>query len=321
MIQTFGNKGRNIFGNDKENRWKMYQEFQKNYPYLCEINSINDETEIKEEVVDAAMLISPWRLDFMAKLILADGYFRLYDEKKAMLLYKKHLLAFSDGILIEKGQSEKRGLKKYCSVYFHILDLVKEKESLLVEDWPNIPVDSNYLPLDGAHRISAAIYFGKQVKLYHIDFVAPEYGRYDYSFFRNQCLDEVYILEMVYRYIQIRKCELYIVNDMREKDIQRIYEQYAPVYIKDWKQSYVIVVDSEWTEIRNANCKRKSKISPQLHLADKKQMMEFLQGIESELLKEKVSNRLRRSLIRGVRFLRMFIIRAKEIWRVDDEGK
>ena len=292
----------------------MYQEFQKKYPYLCEINSINDETEIKEEIVDAAMLISPWRLDFMAKLIMADGYFGLYDEKKAMLLYKKHLLAFSDGILIEKGQSEKRGLKKYCSVYYHILDLVKEKDSLLIEDWPNIPVDSNYLPLDGAHRISAAIYFGKQVKLYNIDFIAPRYGRYDYSFFRNQCLDEVYILEMVYRYIQIRKCELYIVNDMGKKDIQYIYEQYDPVYIKEWKQSYVIVVDSEWTEKRSANNKQKNRISPGLHLADNKQIMEFLQAIESELLEEKAGSRLRRSLIRRVRFLRMFIIRAKEIW-------
>ena len=321
MIQTFGNKGRNILRNDKEDRWKMYQEFQEKYPYLCEINSINDETEIEEEVIDAVMLISPWRLDFMAKLILADGYFHLYDEKKAMLLYKKHLLAFSDGILIEKGQSEKRGLKKYCSVYYQILDLVKEKKSVLIDDWPSIPVDHNYLALDGAHRISAAIYFEKKVRLYHINFVAPEYGRYDASFFRKQCLDETYILEMVYRYIQMRKCELLVVKDMKKEGIQQIYEQYAPVYIKDWKQSHIVIIDTEWIEERNVDYKIENITNVETFLTETRDIYDFLKTIERELSEESVGGRLKRGLIRAVRFLRMFVIRAKEIWRVDDGKK
>ena len=72
----------------------MKEDFFKQYPYLCDIFFINKNTRIEQNEVAAKELISPYRLDFMAKLLWIEAFEGRFDKTDADKLYEAHLQAF-----------------------------------------------------------------------------------------------------------------------------------------------------------------------------------------------------------------------------------
>ena len=79
----------------------MKDDFFKQYPYLCSTFSINKNTKIERKTVEAGELISPDRLDFMAKLLWIEAFEGRGDKAEADKLYEAHFncqeSSFADG--------------------------------------------------------------------------------------------------------------------------------------------------------------------------------------------------------------------------------
>lgn len=227
----------------------MKDDFFKQYPYLCDTFYINKHTRVEEDTVAAEELISPYRLDYMAKLLWIEASERTFDKIDAVKLYEAHLLAFSNGMMIEPGQSEKRGLDRYCTTFSRICAGMRETEDELVKMGNPIPVDGKRMAMDGAHRISAAIYYKKRLPVYRVYKVIP--NKYDYRFFQRRYLEEEYILTMVAKYASMRSCRLYIFGKKEAgRDFcRRVYRECAPVYMKRAVSGeLLLMIDCGWME-------------------------------------------------------------------------
>ncbi len=225
----------------------MKDSFFEQYPYLCDTFFIKKNIRIEEKEVAAEELISPYRLDIMAKLLWIDASEGKFDKTDADKLYEAHLWAFSNGMMIEPGQSEKRGLDSYCTTFSGICSKVRETQNELVEIGNPIPVDGKYMAMDGAHRISAAIYYKRRLPIYRVYKVIP--NKYDYRFFQRRYLAEEYILMMVEKYVLMRNCRLYIIEKSKiSRDLRKqIYREYAPVYMKKVSSGeLLLLIDCDW---------------------------------------------------------------------------
>lgn len=290
----------------------MYQKFRKEYPYLCEINNFDHNTGICEEILSAAALIHPWRLDFMAKLMFLDGICDVKMQAAGEEIYKKHLIAFSNGTLVEKGQKGKKGFEKYFDTFYSLWDCSCEERGQVVEKWPSVPVDRDYLPIDGAHRIACAIKNEKEIKIYHIDFKAPEYCRYDFQYWRTQFLDEHYIIEMVKKYCTVRTVRLLEVAYGDAKLYTAIYENCAPVYMRQLGTRIIIVIDEKITDLQRLESLLEGKDNI---VAGENAVIEYLSLHQEEMEKESLRQKWRKRAGRGYHFLR------SHLWAVKDRVK
>lgn len=290
----------------------MYQMFYKEYPYLCEINHLDESTNISVEIVDAFDLIHPWRLDFMAKLLFLDAVDSGENMMTAEDIYKRHLLAFSDGILEEKGQIGKKGFDKYVETFYGLWRHVNEIDANILEAWSFIPVDQNYFPVDGAHRVTSAIKRKKKVKVYHIGFEAPEYCRYDFRYWRNQYLEEHYILEMVKKYCSLRETQLFVFSNEQSQICEDIYIQHLPVYMKEMEDYTIVVLDDEYLsgENRVFDC----SICNEIHVGSVS-VLRYLELHQQKLEKETIMMKCQKWIGRCYRWTRA------QIWRKKDKLK
>lgn len=227
----------------------MQSDFFEQYPYLCDTFFISKKTKITKQEIDAEELISPYRFDFMAKLLWLDSIHGKYDRHSAQSLYEAHLLAFSNYLVVEPGQSEKKGLDCYYTTFQNIHSAVSEMNDQIIRIGNPIPVDGKNMPLDGAHRISTALYFNKRVEIYRVDKMI--HNKYDFLFFRKRCLHEKYLLEMVEKYISMHICRLYCIQKTQSSrsKMKKVYNQCAPVYIKKMKSGeWIVILDGIWSE-------------------------------------------------------------------------
>ena len=119
----------------------------------------------------------------------------------------------------------------------------------MVEIGDPIPVDGKHMAMDGAHRISAAIYYKKRLSIYQVYKIIP--NKYDYRFFQRKYLDEEYILTMVEKYTSMRNCRLYIFEKgkIRRKFCKQIYRESAPVYMKKVSSGeLLLLIDCDWVK-------------------------------------------------------------------------
>lgn len=224
----------------------MRDDFFKQYPYLCDTFHINSDTTIEEGEIEALDLFSPYRLDFMAKLLQMDAADGNYEQSLADKLYEEHLLAFSSW-LAEPGQPEKKGIDSYLHAFEEICANIKNTEKTLINIGDPIPIDGKHMAMDGSHRICAAAYYGKKVPVYQVHKEIP--NKYDFLFFRNRHLDEAYILELIKKYVSMRECRLYLFHEGKgySKLRKRIYKKCAPVYMKRVSSGEVyIIIDRSW---------------------------------------------------------------------------
>ena len=227
----------------------MCADFFRQYPYLCDTFSISYKTRVELDEVDARELLSPYRIDFMAKLLWIEAIYGTYDRDKAEKIYKEHLLAFSNHLMTEPGQPEKKGFESYLDRFRSICMVAAATAEDRLEIGNPIPVDSKNMAMDGAHRISAAVYYQKRVQVYRVAKEIP--NRYDYHFFRKRYLEEKYLLEMVEKYVTLRPCRLYLLQsgELKRSLRKSVVKECAPVYMKKMRSKEVwIILDLTWLE-------------------------------------------------------------------------
>lgn len=272
-------------------KWREQGKDEKNvffeqYPYLCATFRLKKSMKIRREEVSAESLISPYRLDFMAKLLLLAAKNGTYDKKRADDLYKKHLEAFSNRLMIESGQDEKRGIQNYLDTFEQIASTTREDSNTLVQLGNPIPVDAKYMAMDGAHRISTAIFYQKRILVYFFDKKLP--NKYDFLFFRKRFLAETYIIEMVKKYVDMRKCCVYTLpaGILEDKMYRKIYKAYSPVYMKKLKSGKTtMLLDCQWIE-EHGECSEIEELQKYeaWRIDSRKEIIKYLEDNESELI-------------------------------------
>lgn len=190
--------------------------------YLVENLHIDLEQEYEIESIPARTLLKAQRIDLMAKWIYIDTYEKHMNMYHARELYIKHIEAFTEGKYVEQGNENKNSLQKYIYEFEQLIQQFKEKE--FDSNISLIPVGKNDVLLDGAHRSACAAYYNKNVTVIRF----PQLERkYDYSFFRQQQLGEIYLDRMTLKYCQLHD-NLYIAcfwpvadnRELQEKSLQ-----------------------------------------------------------------------------------------------------
>lgn len=141
-------------------------------------------TEKKYQIkkVKARTLLKPERFDLFAKLFFIKYLSK--DPEKAHLVYESHIKAFNpDGK--EPGRDDKNSIDIFVKTF---IDLITEFEETAFDSSKSlIPVDSNGIILDGAHRVAALAFYDKDVTIIQFENVKA-LARFDYAYFMSRGL-------------------------------------------------------------------------------------------------------------------------------------
>ncbi len=189
----------------------MHHNFSEQYPYLVSTMHHSDDHEATIKEINSKELILPSRFDLMAKLLFLDGINQKIDTYKGTHIYKAHLQSFGGGTIREPGNPDKKSLENFIDVFLAIYHELKELplNSTICTSKP-VPVDMNYMLLDGSHRCSCAFDLHHTICVYHLHHYHFLY-RYDYYFFRNRFLQLSILLEMAKKYVQVKETALYVI--------------------------------------------------------------------------------------------------------------
>lgn len=203
--------------------------------------SIEDQCVVSYE--EARKLISTRRFDFFPILNYIDQKVKGVDDLSfAIELYIERTKWITGGTLIEEGYESKAGEERW----------IKDLDNLICDfqhdnfdiERKLIPIDKNFDPIDGAHRVCCAAYFGKKLKVAR--FIEKEIHPMDYRRMRND-----FVHETVLDYSALYSCSWF--NDLYmlflwpkgtknisavKRTLQIINEEVDVVYESDLKLSY-----------------------------------------------------------------------------------
>ena len=147
------------------------------------------------DVLEANTLLLYKRLDIAFKLF----YLRLLDNHVpfAEEMYIEHIRAFSLGEFSEPGNTDKNSIEKYMESFYETFLNIKEHGFDIQKTL--IPISSNKTIINGAHRVSSAIYLNKTVSCIELDCDSP---CYDYKFFYQRNVPIAMIEQAVTTFIE-----------------------------------------------------------------------------------------------------------------------
>lgn len=166
---------------------------EKVNPHL--LNLLPFEAEHETFLLDPECLLSPNRLDVMAKYIYAQHRERGVALDWAISLYREHLRVW--GGFVEGDGSGKDSFEKYLAVFDTILDSIK---SAFDENISVLPVGEGMEIIDGSHRSAACLLYGKPsvaAKFSHVPAI------YDSQYFSNRGLSEDHLDQMALQYCRL----------------------------------------------------------------------------------------------------------------------
>lgn len=158
-------------------------------------------------LIEANKLLTPRRIDLVAKYIYIESYVNKYNDTWAKRLYEAHIEAFSGGNFTEPNNPQKNSIDMYEKCFNELIENIKNGG--LDSNVSAVPVSADNQITDGAHRTSVALYYNLQVPVKKN--VEQAKYIYDYRFFRNQLLDEKYLQFMAYKYILLKPKTTYIM--------------------------------------------------------------------------------------------------------------
>lgn len=173
---------------------------------------IDSNTLFSVETIPSSDLIVPQRLDVLIKLYYVEAKVKGYNMEFAKELYTKHISSITRFTNSENGQDDKNNINDFITTFDKLIDSFQrdgfnDKLSL-------IPISSEGIILDGAHRLACAIYFGKPVKVIRFPHIGLsgeiKPGIYDYQYFKNFLLEQKYLDVAVHSYIKYSRKNIYI---------------------------------------------------------------------------------------------------------------
>lgn len=189
--------------------------------------------DCKVEKVPARSLLKAQRFDLFAKLFYISHIEQ--DSDTALKIYNEHIKAFNpDGK--EPGREDKNGVNDFVTAFDRIIKQFKENEfdaSISV-----IPVAKDGVILDGAHRVAALAYYGKDVTIARFDDVEAKCD-FDFNYFKNRGLPwdvaDIIAQEMVKWLDQLSVACLWPSTSAKQKQLvmQAIATWHQIAYKKD----------------------------------------------------------------------------------------
>ena len=166
-------------------------------PYFLEAWNLPGDMLLETETVSARELLNVNRFDLFCKLYYIDCLEHGRDLRFAKELYQAHIEAFSEGTFIEPGIKTKNSIQDYFEKFNQMIASIRDHG--FDESRSLVPVGDDGVILDGSHRTAIAIYYNVPLTVVHIP------GRncqYNYAYFREKGMNEVYLDFMAYQYIR-----------------------------------------------------------------------------------------------------------------------
>ena len=179
----------------------MKSDLEKVTKHLRISKKITDNTNYEIETIDAIELLTPNRIDLVAKIKFLDNIYKNLNCSFISEMYEAHLKAFNgNSKCSEAGDDNKNNLNDYISSFMETANSIKEDG--FNSNASLIPIGKNNVLLDGAHRTASAIYFNKKVEVIKFQSINENYN---YKFFQNNLLDEKFLDYMVLEYCKLKK--------------------------------------------------------------------------------------------------------------------
>ena len=148
--------------------------------------SLSDRVE--EDCVNARKLLCTARFDFYGILAYIDQKVKGVENLTwAKNIYKERTSAMTGHKLSEPGSDEKNSFDDFVSVLDALIDDFQYDHFDI--DRTLVPVDKDYVPMDGAHRVACAAYFDKQIKV--LRFTDREYQFKGFQYLQHELLPTV----------------------------------------------------------------------------------------------------------------------------------
>lgn len=209
----------------------------------------NVETHSKEIITcSATQILTPARFDIMAKYIYAKHYDLNVQSKWAENLYHQHLHVWNGckekyptrdipHFECAKQYLAKNGIEEYKNAFHDIIHSVK-KDGLDL-DQSILPINTDYSPVDGAHRTAALLLYKKPATCMFFNF-GQNHSASSYNF-RTLGVEEKHLDNMALEYACLKK-NTFIFTVFpsavgHHSDIQRILKKYGSIVYE--KQFYM----------------------------------------------------------------------------------
>lgn len=140
-------------------------------------------------------LLSASRLDVVAKyLFLKNQSSNFFGE-----LYKQHLFCSTGGTFVEFDQPQKNSYEKFVESFVELSSDIGV--SGFVGTKNAIPIDSDKILVNGAHRLAASIFHGQNVKVTEVKALGQ---RQDYEFFQRNGLNSIFLNEIIKNFVILK---------------------------------------------------------------------------------------------------------------------
>ena len=151
-------------------------------------NLANKSYEVKS--VNARTLLTSARFDLFAKIYYIAN--KENNNTSAKEIYAEHIQAFNPD-LKEPGRNDKNGIEDFINAFDNIIYQFSATE--FDPDKSLIPVDSNGVILDGAHRVAALAFFNKNATIVQFKDTTAKRA-FNYEYFKQRglgwhCLDTI----------------------------------------------------------------------------------------------------------------------------------
>ncbi|WP_155840124.1 hypothetical protein [Butyrivibrio sp. MC2021] len=201
---------------------------------VCKLYEVDMTGDYNIRTVPARSLISPLRLDLLAKIAYVESREKNRNREFALGIYKRTLEACTLGTFSEFDNDKKQNFDDFVTEFDKLIDSIKEKgmdSSISV-----IPVGKNGIIMNGAHRVAIAAYFDMEVPIVEFDVDGAEMG---VELFKKRYLQENDIDYLVTELCKWRD-DLYLCclwpsagpEDKRRRAKEIMSSQYRVVYEK-----------------------------------------------------------------------------------------
>lgn len=233
---------------------------EKLQPHTIKIYNLTDK-KYQQKVVKARSLLTPKRFDLFAKLYYITHRNKNCDN--AIKVYNEHIKTFNPD-LKEPGRTDKNSVEDFIKAFDILISEFNKTE--FNDNISIIPVDSNGVILDGAHRVAALAYYDKDVTIVQFEDVVAKCD-FNYSYFKVrglnwECLDIIAHEMIKWLPNLLVACVWPRVNDSKNRDyiLNYLSSKYEITYIKEFNIGlssltnfvHLIYNEQEWTNNENA---------------------------------------------------------------------
>lgn len=209
--------------------------------HFCNVHHIDFNRQYKIYEVRARDLIHVSRLDLASKIAYVDAFVNNKDLDYASEQYKKNIEAMTQGLFIEGRSNEKNSFDMYIEIFKQMIQSICTNG--VNPDISLIPVDTDFIALDGTHRISIAAYFDMNVQVIVFDTIKD---CYNYKILKDKLfLDEFYLEEEVLEFCRWN-AQIYMLilwpraagNKYWEAAIEKLEGEFPILYENEYDLSY-----------------------------------------------------------------------------------